>query len=134
MLMESYFFSPEDPHPPLLHQAMHEMSLCLSMLEILESGARDHGFSKVRVVCVELGMHGCADPASLRFAFDIAAQNTLAEGARLDIIEIAVQAWCLHCDKLVSLEQDYGACPHCGGDQLRLETGQELRIKSLEVE
>lgn len=113
---------------------MHEMSLCLSMLEILESSAREHGFDKVKSVCVELGVHGCADPGNLRFAFEVAAQNTLAQGARLDIVEIPVQAWCLCCDTLVTLEEDYGSCPECGGDQLRLETGQELRIKTLEVE
>ena len=113
---------------------MHEMSLCLSMLEILTSSAQEHHFSKVRAICLELGRHGCADPETLRFAFEAAEQNTLAEGARLDIVVIPVQAWCFHCEKLVNLNENYGACPDCAGDQLRLETGQELKIKNLEVE
>ena len=70
---------------------------------------------------------------TLRFAFEVAAQNTLAEGARLDIMEVPVRAWCSHCKQLVDLEEDYGACPLCAGNELRLETGQELKIKTLEV-
>ena len=113
---------------------MHEMSLCLSMLEIIESSAREQRFDKVKTVVLELGSLGCVEPEVLRYTFDIAAKNTLAEGAILDIMEVPVRAWCHHCDQVVELGKDYGGCPLCGGNELRLETGQELRIKELEVE
>ena len=113
---------------------MHEMSLCLSMLEILEASAREHHFHKVKVIHLELGCHSCADPDTLRFTFEVAAQNTLAEGARLAILEVPVRAWCHQCNKQVDLGEDLGVCPVCRGTELRLEGGQELRIKNLEVE
>ena len=113
---------------------MHEMSLCLSMLEILESSAREHQFQRVKVIHLELGRHSCADPDTLRFTFEVAAQNTLAEGAKLDILEVPVRAWCHQCNKLVNLGEDITTCPHCRGSELRLEGGQELTIKNLEVE
>ena len=113
---------------------MHEMSLCLNMLEILESSAREHRFGKVKTVVLELGSLGCVEPEVLRHTFDIASENTLAEGAILDIIEVPVRARCHHCDQLVEPGKDYGGCPLCGGNDLRLETGQELKIKELEVE
>ena len=113
---------------------MHEMSLCLSMLEVIEESAREHDFRKVKSVEVELGANGCADPETLRFAFEVVAQNTLADGARLDIVEVPVRAWCGDCEQLVDLGEDFGACPVCSGSKLRLKTGQELNIKTLEVE
>ncbi len=113
---------------------MHEMSLCLSMLEILESSAREHQFQRVKVIHLELGRHSCADPETLRFTFNVAAQNTLAEGARLDILEVPVRAWCHRCERLVDLAEDVTTCPACSGSDLRLEGGQDMRIKNLEVE
>ena len=113
---------------------MHELSLCLSLVDILESSARKHHFEKVTAVWVELGKHGGADPDALRFGFEAATENTLADGAQLHIIEIPVRAWCFDCDKSVELEETYAACPECGGRTLRMETGQELKIKDLEVE
>ena len=113
---------------------MHELSLCLSLVEIIESSAQEHDFEKVKAVWVELGKHGGAEPDALRFCFEMATQDTLAHGAQLHIIEIPVQAWCFDCDKLVELDEIYTTCPDCGGGKMRFETGQELKIKDLEVE
>lgn len=113
---------------------MHELSLCLSLVDILETSSRKHDFRKVNAVWVELGKHGGTDPDALRFGFEVATENTLAEGAQLHIIEVPVRAWCFDCEKTVELTEAYGACPVCFGVNLRMETGQELKIKDLEVE
>jgi hydrogenase nickel incorporation protein HypA/HybF len=113
---------------------MHELSLCLNLVDILESSAREHDFRKVSAVWVELGKHGGADPDALRFGFEVATENTLAEGAHLHIIELPVRAWCFDCDQMIELEETYAACPACGGRNMRVETGQELKIRDLEVE
>ena len=113
---------------------MHEMSVCLSLLDILQSSARDHQFDKVKTVVLELGSLGCLDPDVLRYTFEIAAENTLAEGAILDIVELPVRAWCSHCEKEVEPGTEFGSCPLCKSNELRLESGQEMRIKELKVE
>lgn len=113
---------------------MHEMSVCLNILEILQSSAREHHFDKVKTVVIELGKLGCLDPDVLRYTFSIAAENTLAEGARLDIVELPLHAWCHNCGKQVEPGTEFGPCPLCGSPDLRLESGQEMNIKELKVE
>ena len=58
----------------------------------------------------------------------------LAEGARLEIVELPGQAWCMQCAKTVRVQQRFHACPDCGGRQLQVTGGEEMRIKELEVD
>ena len=56
------------------------------------------------------------------------------KGARLDIIRVAGQGWCLDCGKSVPLAERFGACPECGQHHVQMTAGDELRVKELEVE
>ena len=58
----------------------------------------------------------------------------IAEGARLDILEVPGAAWCFDCNDTVTLAQRFDACPRCAGFRLRLTGGEELRIQDLEVD
>lgn len=113
---------------------MHELSLCQGVIRALEEAAVVHGFARVRRVRLEVGAFAGAEPDALRFGFDVAAHGTLAEGARLDILEVPGAAWCFDCNDTVTLAQRHDPCPHCGGCRLRLSAGEELRIKDLEVD
>jgi len=70
----------------------------------------------------------------MRFSFDVIKRGTLAEAARLEIIEMPGQAWCLPCAKVIAIQQRFDACPDCGSYQLQVTGGEELRVKELEVE
>ncbi|WP_457665126.1 hydrogenase maturation nickel metallochaperone HypA/HybF, partial [Thiolapillus sp.] len=71
---------------------------------------------------------------AMRFCFDAVMKGTLADGARLEIIELPGQAWCLQCARQVTVSQRFDACPECGGYQLQVTGGEELRIRELEVD
>ena len=60
-------------------------------------------------------------------------RGSLAEGARLEIVETKAQAWCLPCGRSVPVSQRFDPCPHCSSHQLQVTAGEELRIKELEV-
>lgn len=113
---------------------MHEMSLCESILGILEDEAKRNGFDRVLCVRLEIGRLSGAEPDAMRFSFDAVTHGTLADGAELAIIELPGTAWCLACAKQVEVAQRFDACPACGGYQLQVTGGDEMRIKDLEVE
>ena len=113
---------------------MHEMSLCEGVLRILEDHAAKQGFARVRTVWLEIGQLAGVEVEAMRFCFDAVTKDTLADGARLEIIELPGQAWCLQCSRQVAVTQRFDACPHCGGFQLQVTGGEELRIKELEVD
>lgn len=112
---------------------MHEMSLCEGVLQILEDHARSEGFSRVKAVWLEIGDLSGVEKEAMRFSFDAVTRDTLADKARLDIIEVPGEAWCMKCSKTVSVRQRFDACPDCGSYQLQVTGGEQMRIKELEV-
>jgi hydrogenase nickel incorporation protein HypA/HybF len=66
--------------------AMHEMSLCESIVKIVEKQARKENVCRVVKVRVALGELSCASEESLSFCFPIVAKGTLAENANLEFI------------------------------------------------
>lgn len=113
---------------------MHEMAIAESILGALEDHARAQQFGKVTLVRLEIGPLAGVEVDALRFSFDVVTKGTLADGARLDIISDPAQAWCMACSKTVEIAQRFDPCPDCGGHQLQITRGTELRIKELEVE
>ncbi len=113
---------------------MHEMALCNSLIGVIEDQAKVHAYSRVRTVYLEIGTWACVEPEALRFTFDLVARGTLAEGAALEITETRPEAWCPSCRHAVPMTQRFDPCPDCGGHDLQLSGGGDLRIKQLEVD
>lgn len=68
------------------------------------------------------------------FCFDAVSRGTIAEGARLVIERTPGAGWCLDCGKTVPLKERFGACPDCGQHHVQMTSGDELRVRELEVE
>lgn len=113
---------------------MHEMSLCEGVLQVLEEQAKAQNFRRVKTVWLEIGELAGVDCEAMRFGFDAVMKGSLADGAALEIISLPGRAWCLPCEREVRVTQRFEACPVCGGYQLQVTGGDELRIKELEVE
>ncbi|WP_417222462.1 hydrogenase maturation nickel metallochaperone HypA [Amphritea sp.] len=113
---------------------MHEMSICEGIIQVLEEQAASQHYQRVKTVWLEIGPLAMVEIDALRFCFEAVTLNSLAQGARLEIIELPGQAWCLQCAKTVSISKRYDACCECGSFQLQVTQGDELRIKELEVE
>ncbi len=113
---------------------MHEMSLCEGVLQVLESEAQKQGFEKVKSVWLEIGDLAGVEMEAMESCFDAVTRNSLADGAQLNIINVPGLAWCMQCSKNVSVKQRFDECPDCGSFQLQVTSGEEMRIKELEVE
>ncbi|MCR6631626.1 MAG: hydrogenase maturation nickel metallochaperone HypA [Magnetospirillum sp.] len=114
---------------------MHEMSLTEGVVRILEEQAAAYGFAKVKTVWLEIGEMSNVDPDSMLFCFDaIAKGSPVAAEARLEIVRVPGQGFCLSCGKQVAVANRFDPCPECGGFGLRITAGDEMRIKELEVE
>lgn len=114
---------------------MHELSIAVSLVESacdqlpqLGDGAR------IAALHVRIGPLAGVVTEALRFSFDVAAAGTAIEGARLEIEEVALTAWCDRCGgerRLVSMQ--LLQCPDCGAPTPRILTGRELELAALEV-
>jgi len=113
---------------------MHELSLCRAIIETLQSEAARHDYRRVKGVRLELGPFAAVDAEALRFAFEVASTRTLAAGAWLEILTPPARARCAEGGGESAPAQRFDPCPHCGAYALALLSGDELRIKDLEVE
>jgi hydrogenase nickel incorporation protein HypA/HybF len=112
---------------------MHEMAIAQGVVRILEEQAVAHRFTAVKTVWVELGVLSHVEPEALAFCFDAVARDTVADGARLEIVRTAGKGWCLACSQAIEVATRLDPCPHCGGYQIQVTAGDEMRVKELEV-
>ena len=108
---------------------MHELGITQEIIEIV---SRHAGDAKVNRVVLEIGKLSAVLPDAVRFCFDICAEGTVVEGAVLEIIETPGLACCRDCGSDVVLERAFGRC-QCGATDLEWRSGDELRIREMEV-
>lgn len=113
---------------------MHEMSLAESILQIIADAARRDRFSRVRTVRLEIGQLAMVEPEALRFSFEQIRHHSLAQDARLDIIEVEGRGECELCGCKMMLSALYEPCPDCGTHRIRVTEGDQMRVSELEVE
>jgi len=112
---------------------MHELSISLQTIDLVVEQAKKHQVKKVTGITLSIGALSCIEEQALQTGIELAARETLAEGAKLIIETIAATAWCMDCQRSVSIENHLVGCPCCQGYQLMVETGEELQIKHIEV-
>ncbi|MGI1670332.1 MAG: hydrogenase maturation nickel metallochaperone HypA [Neptuniibacter sp.] len=113
---------------------MHEMSIAEGIIQVLEEQAQAQQYIRVKTVWLEIGPLAMIETEALLFCFEAVTKNSLAEGAKLNIIKIPGEAFCMQCLKTVPVEKRYDSCNQCGSHQLQITQGEEMRIKELEVE
>lgn len=113
---------------------MHEMGIAIKIVEIATASipAQLTG-ARIRRVNLNVGKLSAIVADSLRFCFEVAARDTVLEGARLYITEIPVRARCSACQSEWTIETPDFTCPFCRGGDIELLSGRELDIDSIEL-
>ncbi len=112
---------------------MHEMSICMGIVESLEETARLNNYKAVDKVWLEIGPFSGVEISALTFGFEVSTRHTVADGATLEIIQTKAIAWCFNCDESVSITKRQDPCPKCGSHQLSVTGGEELKIKQISI-
>lgn len=109
---------------------MHELSLVQGVIEICEQHA---GGRRVLEVTLEIGTLSGVVPEALEFCFDAATRGTQLEGAELVIERVAASGLCNSCGQVSPMATYFDPCPVCGALAIELRSGDEMRVKDLEV-
>lgn len=112
---------------------MHEMSLAEGMRDIIVDAARANKAAKIARVRVEIGRFAGVEKDALAFAFDVVMRGSPAEGADLVMLDLPGRAMCYGCGEEVEIMDRLDPCPLCAGERLLPVSGDEMRIKDLEV-
>ena len=111
---------------------MHELAIAQNVIRIVESEAKKQGFTKVRTIKLAVGEVSGVIPECLYEFFPIASKDTIAFGAELSARVIPVAIECAACG--YSGKPRGGECPECGSSDIRLVSGREFFVDSIEVE
>ena len=112
---------------------MHELSIAQALIGQVETvAAREEANAVTRVAVVVGGLSG-VNPEALRMAFPIAAEDTIAGGAVLDIETVPAILTCKGCGKESQPEFAFMICEHCGSSDVENSGGRELLLKSVEL-
>ncbi len=112
---------------------MHEMSLALSVLQIVEDAARPHLPARVTCVRLEIGALAAVESEALRFCFDAVTRGSLAEGATLEIELAPGRGLCLACGQEVVVEAMVADCPGCGDGPVQAVGGTQMRVRDFDI-
>ncbi len=114
---------------------MHELSLCQSILNIIQNYANEHNFNQVQSLLLSFGKLSCIQEEALSFSFQAVAKGTVAEGAELKFRIYPVQTYCFLCGKTCETDEYTGECPDCGSIKVVLQGGtEELKLLEMQVD
>lgn len=110
---------------------MHEVALTQNIVQVCDERAQG---AKVLRVTLEIGTLSCVLPDSLRFCYEIAVEGTSLQGSELEIIRIPARSRCRECGTAFEMDDILSHCA-CGSFNFEPpEGGDELRIRSMEIE
>lgn len=112
---------------------MHELSLCLALLDQAQTLAQQHGAHGIERLLVRIGPLAGVEPALLASAWPLAAAGTVAADAVLDIETAPVIVYCHDCTQLSTVTANRLLCAHCGSYRTALRGGDELLLVTVEL-
>lgn len=113
---------------------MHEASFAREILDAVLWRAAEERATRVRLVRGWVAEAEPLSPESLASHFAAHARGTPAEGARLELRFIRVEARCNSCGHRYTPERHPLVCAACGSTDAQLETQAGIGLEALEVE
>ena len=113
---------------------MHEMGVTQSVLKIALDAGERAGASRISAIQIRMGEYSDVVPAIFREYFAIAAAGTIASDAEIRISRVPVTMRCRECLWEGHVDRQDIRCGACGGTSLKLLTGREFVVDSLEAE
>lgn len=120
---------------------MHELSMADAMVKTVLDVAEKNDATEILEVTIEVGKLTMLNPEQLKFLLDVLVENTLLEGAEINIVELPVEVKCNSCEYTGLADMDgsdhYLAivkCPECGERNVEVIAGRECNVKNIKIE
>lgn len=113
---------------------MHEMSLALSIVEQTREAAAREGAARILEVEIEVGSLAGVLADSLRFCLESVGPTGGLAGTIFRINEVGATGTCRVCAATFPADSFLVLCPSCGSEDVSLNGGRELKIRSLTIE
>ena len=112
---------------------MHEYPITQRIIEIASEYASNNGADEVKIIHLVVGDYSGYVSSSIELYFDIIAEGSACEKAKLAIERIVPKLKCSRCGELFVRRPFSFECPLCKGEGTPTEIGKEFYIKSIEI-
>ena len=113
---------------------MHELGIVLNVIDRVEEIAKENKVKEVTKLTLEIGEVSSIVPSYFSDCFEWAKKKTdYMKDTELEKIILEGLSYCRDCKKTYKTKKKKKKCPHCGSDNTYLVTGDEMRIKDIEV-
>lgn len=113
---------------------MHELTITLNILNIVEENARNLKAKIVHEIEMDVGELSGVDIDALQFAMQCTSKSELSESASLVINRIPGKARCKICNHEFDISDLYAFCPKCNCVDITIFQGKELKVKSIKID
>jgi len=110
---------------------MHELSLTENLLDVTLENA---GTRKIIHVNLLIGEFSHEREESIQFYWDDLAKGTPAENAQLLFKRVNAEMKCLACETVFHPDDEASFCPNCQSHRLKLLSGDDVKLESIDVE
>ena len=113
-----------------MHETDMTKALIITIKDWYDSQPQPCHIDKVHLL---VGEFTCVEPVSLEFAFEVQTRNTFLAGAKLEIKDVPLIAFCHQCDHEYKPEIGlHYSCPDCHSPMDNIRSGRELKIDRIE--
>jgi hydrogenase nickel incorporation protein HypA/HybF len=113
---------------------MHELAVTESILQIAEKHAKEANASKVTDIYLVIGKLSSIVDDSVEFYWELISKSTLCEGSKIHFKRTPATMLCMACGNTFELTGELIPCPNCGSYQLKVQSGEEFWLESIEIE
>jgi hydrogenase nickel incorporation protein HypA/HybF len=113
---------------------MHELSIAMSILDVVEEEVERRGNVRVEAIHLKLGPLAGVVKEALLSAFELASEQTDFAHCSLLIEDIPISVRCFECNgerPIRSMQSFY--CVDCGTPSSEVVHGRELQVSALEL-
>lgn len=113
---------------------MHELSVCLSLLEQVQTIAAERGASQVTRIELRVGPLSGVESDLLQSAWPLASAGTIAVDAAFVVEEADIVVRCSTCKSETQASTNQLTCGACGDFRTTVISGDEMILQSVELE
>jgi len=113
---------------------MHEYPITQQIIKIASQHCEKAGGSRVTKITLVIGDYSGYVGESVQMYFDIISQDTICDGAQVEIRRVEPKLKCPDCGELFKKQPMSFDCPKCGGQGGPTDIGKEFYIDSIEIE
>lgn len=113
---------------------MHELSIVLNIVDIVEQEALKAGAGSVSAIELDIGKLSTIEPVAFEFAWKHGIRESVLEGANLTINYIPGRGICRDCNTNFEMNALFDPCPDCGSFLSEITDGEQMSIKSIRIE